>query len=350
MQGRQGVFRSWWKNGNSRILLLLLSGIIPAILTLPGQASEAESLATASDISRDPSDLPGPLPRRAPTLVRIDLQAREVDGKLTDGAIFRYWTFDGKVPGPFLRVRIGDTVEVHLRNDPGSRMVHSVDLHAAWGYSGGATLTQAVPGAEKVFTFRALNPGLYLYHCGTPVISQHIANGMYGLILVEPPGGLPKVDREFYFMQGEIYTSGSSGSSGSLVSDLSKILQAQPDYFVFNGSVGSLLRHPLRARVDQKVRIYFGNAGPNFSSNLHALGAIFERIYEDGSVATPPMENSCSIFVPAGGAGFVEFTPKVPGKYPLVDHFFARQEKGLGGELLVTGPLDPSIIHEGKAR
>ncbi|MDD4931880.1 MAG: multicopper oxidase domain-containing protein [Methylacidiphilaceae bacterium] len=320
-------------------------------MSLPlGRASETETRTLAADISRDPSDLPGPLPRRAPKLVRIDLQAREIEGRLTDGATFRYWTFDGKVPGPFLRIRVGDTVEVHLLNEPGSRMVHSVDLHAAWGYSGGATLTQAAPGAEKVFTFRALNPGLYLYHCGTPVISQHIANGMYGLILVEPAAGLPKADREFYFMQGEIYTSGPFGASGPLASDLSKILQAQPDYFVFNGSVGSLLRHPLRARVGQKVRIYFGNAGPNFSSNLHALGAIFERIYEDGSIATPPMENSCSIFVPAGGAGFVEFVPKVPGTYPLVDHFFARQEKGLGGELLVTGPLDPTIIHEGNAR
>lgn len=328
--------------------LLLLSGLL--LFGASGFSRAGGSGSEPVDVSRDPSDLPGPLPRRAPKLVRIDLRAQELDGRLSEGASFRYWTFDGKVPAPFLRVRVGDTVEVHLRNDPGSRMVHSVDLHAAWGYSGGAMLSQTIPGGEKVFTFRALNPGLYLYHCGTPVIAQHIANGMYGLILVEPPGGLPKVDREFYFMEGELYTTGPFGASGPQEPDLAKLLERKPDYYVFNGSVGSLVRHPLRARVGQRVRIFFGNAGPNFSSNLHALGAIFERVYEDGNVAMPPMENSCSIFVPAGGAGFVEFVPKVPGSYPLVDHFFAKQERGLGGNLMIDGALDPSIIHQGEAR
>lgn len=347
MKGQGWVGFAWRSVG---ILVLCLGSVVYAIHPAACRASESEAGVTAVEIDRDPSDLPGPLPRRGPKLVRIELQAREIEGRLTEGATFRYWTFDGKVPGPFLRVRVGDTVEVRLRNETGNRMVHSVDLHAAWGFSGGAMLSQTLPGMEKVFTFRALNPGLYLYHCGTSVIAQHIANGMYGLILVEPVGGLPKVDREFYFMQGEIYSSGPFGASGPQGSDLRKIIQAQPDYFVFNGSVGSLIRHPLRARVGQKVRIFFGNAGPSFSSNLHALGAIFERVYEDGSVENPPMENSCSIFVPAGGAGFVDFVPRVPGKYPLVDHFFAKQEKGLGGDLVVEGPMDPSIIHEGKAR
>ncbi|QSR85404.1 multicopper oxidase domain-containing protein [Methylacidimicrobium sp. B4] len=333
---------SWWVAG----ILLLLLGLISGNRPVACRAAEGG----VPDISREPTDLPGPLPRRAPKLVKIELVARELEGRLSDAATFHYWTFNGKVPGPFLRVRVGDTVEVRLRNDPSSRMVHSVDLHAAWGYSGGAMLSQTIPGGERGFTFRALNPGLYLYHCGTPVIAQHIANGMYGLILVEPPGGLPKVDKEFYFMEGEIYTSGPFGAAGPQEPDLAKVLERKPDYYVFNGSVGSLIRHPLQARVGQAVRIFFGNAGPNDSSNLHALGAIFERIYEDGSLATPPMENSCSIFVPAGGAGFVEFVPRVPGSYPLVDHFFAKQERGLGGSLVVEGPLDPSIIHEGKAR
>lgn len=333
---------SWPAAGILRLFLGLLLAGLPVIC----RAGES----AAADISRDPSDLPGPLPRRGPKLLRIDLLALETEGRLTDGSTFRYWTFGGKVPGPFLRVRVGDTLEVHLRNDPGCRMVHSIDLHAAWGDSGGAMLSQTLPGGEKTFTFRALNPGLYLYHCGTPVVAQHIANGMYGLILVEPSGGLPKVDREFYIMEGEIYTSGGFGASGFQEADFRKILEARPDYFVFNGSVGALVRHPLRAKVGRRIRIFFGNAGPSTSANLHALGAIFEKVYEDGSLASPPMENSCSIFAPSGGAGFVEFVPKVPGSYPLVDHFFFKQEKGLGGSLVVEGPADPSIIHEGAVR
>ncbi|MBW6415254.1 multicopper oxidase domain-containing protein [Methylacidiphilum fumariolicum] len=307
----------------------------------------ATSEQTIPDISRDPSDLPGLQGKRPPKLVKVTLHAIEVEGRLADGASFPYWTFNGKVPGPFLRVRVGDTLEIHLANDSTSRMVHSVDFHAAWGFSGGAAVTQTIPGQEKVFTFRALNPGLYLYHCGTPMVAQHIANGMYGLILVEPVGGLPKVDREFYIVEAEIYTSAPMGSHGPQTSDITKILRSEPEYFVFNGSVGALSRHPLRAKVGEKIRIYFGNAGPNFSSNLHLLGAVLEHVSPDGSVLSPLRENTCSLFIPAGGAGFVEFTPKVSGRYPLMDHFFARMEKGLGGELIVEGPSDPVVSHEG---
>ncbi|VVM07453.1 nitrite reductase (NO-forming) [Methylacidimicrobium cyclopophantes] len=327
------------------LLALALSFFAFAASADPPAASDG----AVPDISRDPSDLPGPLGKRPPKLVKVTLHTIEREGKLAEGASFPYWTFDGQVPGPFLRVRVGDTLEIHLANDPKSRMVHSVDFHAAWGFSGGAAATQTIPGQEKVFTFRALNPGLYLYHCGTPMVAQHIANGMYGLILVEPVGGLPKVDREFYVMEAEIYTSAPIGSRGPQTSDLTKILRSEPEYFVFNGSVGALSRHPLRANAGEKIRIYFGNAGPNFSSNLHLLGAVLEHISPDGSVLSPLRENTCSLFVPAGGSGFLEFAPKVSGRYPLMDHFFARMEKGLGGELIVEGPSDPAISHEGPA-
>jgi nitrite reductase (NO-forming) len=141
-----------------------------------------------ADISRDPADLPAPIGKREPQTVRVDLLSAEVEGRLAEGTTFGYWTFNGKVPGPFIRVRVGDTVDIHLKNSADSSMMHSVDFHAATGPGGGAAVLQVAPGEEKSMTWKALVPGLYVYHCATPMVAEHIANGMYGLILVEPEG------------------------------------------------------------------------------------------------------------------------------------------------------------------
>jgi nitrite reductase (NO-forming) len=168
----------------------------------------AKTDASAGPVSvvRLPTDLPGPIGKRGPQRVKVDLETTEVTGNLADGTTYHYWTFNNKVPGPFVRVRVGDTVEVKMKNHDDSAMMHNVDFHAVTGPGGGAKATEAAPGETRGFEFKALNPGLYVYHCATPTVAQHIANGMYGLILVEPEEGLPKVDREFYVMQGEIYT------------------------------------------------------------------------------------------------------------------------------------------------
>ena len=194
-----------------------------------------------ADISREPTDLPPPIGKREPQTVRVDLLSVEVEGRLAEGTTFGYWTFNGKVPGPFLRVRVGDTVDIHLKNSADSAMIHSVDFHAATGPGGGAAALQVDPGQEKSMTWKALVPGLYVYHCATPMVAEHIANGMYGLILVEPEDGLPKVDREFYVMQGEIYTDVPYGQHGSAEFSVEKLLSERPEYFVFNGSVGALI-------------------------------------------------------------------------------------------------------------
>jgi nitrite reductase (NO-forming) len=186
-------------------------------------------------ISREATDLPPPIGARAPQTVRVDLVSVELEGRLAEGTTFGYWTFNGKVPGPFLRVRVGDTVEVHLKNAADSSMIHSVDFHAATGPGGGATATQVDPGHEKMVKFKALVPGIYVYHCATPMVAHHIANGMYGLILVEPEGGLPPVDHELYVMQGEIYTEAPFGQRGSQEFSVEKLLNERPEYFVFNG-------------------------------------------------------------------------------------------------------------------
>jgi nitrite reductase (NO-forming) len=299
-----------------------------------------------SDIVRDPTDLPGPIGVREPKTVRIDLEAVEVEGQLADGTTYKYWTFNGQVPGPFFRVRVGDTIEVHMKNNTTSTMAHSVDFHAVTGPGGGATMTQTKPGEETMFTAKALNPGLFVYHCATPMVAEHIANGMYGMILVEPEEGLPPVDREFYVMQGEIYTKEAFGSTGMLTENPQALLNEDPEYLVFNGAVGGLTdQKPLKANVGETVRIFFGVGGPNFTSSFHVIGEIFDRVYDQASLTSPALTNVQTTSVPPGGATMVEFGLDVPGRYILVDHALSRMQRGLAGYLIADGPENPEIIN-----
>jgi nitrite reductase (NO-forming) len=305
----------------------------------------AQTLVEA-DISREPTDLPGPIGKREPRTVRVDLLSVEVEGRLAQATTFGYWTFNGKVPGPFLRVRVGDTIDIHLKNSAESAMIHSVDFHAATGPGGGAASLQVDPGQEKSMTWKALVPGLYVYHCATPMVAEHIANGMYGLILVEPEEGLPHVDHEFYVMQGEIYTDSPFGQHGSQEFSVEKLLSEHPEYFVFNGSVGALSRlHPLHAKVGETVRIFFGVGGPNFTSSFHVIGEIFDKVYMLGGLQAPPLQGIQTTTVAPGGAVIVDFKVDVPGNYTLVDHALARAERGLVGILSVEGPANPDIYN-----
>jgi nitrite reductase (NO-forming) len=300
---------------------------------------------TGADIIRDPAEVPPPIGPREPRTVRIDLETIEIEGQLADGTTFMYWTFNGRVPGPFYRVRVGDTIEVTLKNLTNSTMPHSVDFHAVTGPGGGAVMTQTPPGGETTFTARAINPGLYVYHCATPMVAQHIANGMYGLILVEPEEGLPEVDREFYVMQGELYTNEAFGSTGLLTENIEALLDENPEYLFFNGAVGALTEElPLRANVGETVRIYFGVGGPNFTSSFHVIGEIFDRVYNQASLTSPALTDVQTTLVPAGGATVVEFGLEVPGQYVLVDHALSRSQKGLAGHLIVEGPENPEIF------
>jgi len=301
---------------------------------------------TGADIVRDPTEIPAPIGPREPQTVRIDLETVEIEGQLADGTTFNYWTFNGKVPGPFYRVRVGDTIEVHLKNLTNSTMAHSVDFHAVTGPGGGATMTQTLPGEETTFTAKALNPGLFVYHCATPMVAQHIANGMYGLILVEPEEGLPSVDREFYVMQGEVYTNEAFGSTGLLTENIQALLNENPEYLVFNGAVGALTEQkPLKANVGETVRIFFGVGGPNFTSSFHVIGEIFDRVYDQASLTSPALTNVQTTLVPPGGATMVEFGLEVPGNYILVDHALARLQRGLAGYLVVDGAANPEVFN-----
>ncbi len=305
----------------------------------------------AVSIVRNPSDLPPPIGNREPTTVVVNITAVEVNGQLADGTTYHYMTFDGQVPGPMIRILVGDTVEVNLKNDPTSHLSHSIDLHSVTGPGGGAVYTQTLPGAESGFTFKALQPGLYVYHCATASIGQHISSGMYGLVLVEPIGGLPPVDREFYVMQGEIYTAQPFGTKGHLDFSYEKMLDEDAEYFVFNGAAGALTtdENALRANVGETVRIYFGVGGPNAISSFHVIGDIFDKVYNLASVTSAPLTDVQTTLVPSGGATIVEFKLDVPGRYILVDHALSRLERGLVGFLYAEGEADHSIFYSESA-
>lgn len=298
------------------------------------------------NVVRDPTDLPGPIGARGPRRIKVDLETVEVTGQLADGATYHYWTFNRKVPGPFIRVKVGDTVEVKLKNHDDSMVQHNVDFHAVTGPGGGAKATDAAPGESRGFEFKALNPGLYVYHCATPMVAQHIANGMYGLILVEPEGGLPKVDREFYVMQGEIYTEKAFGAKGHLEESYDKLVSERPEYFIFNGTTEALKKTPLKAKVGETVRVYFGVGGPNYTSSFHVIGEIFDKAYNLGSLTADPLKDVQTITTPPGGASVVDFKLEVPGNYILVDHALSRVERGLAGILSVEGPDNPTVFKD----
>ena len=317
--------------------------------------NHAEDTAPAADpVSADavsvvlaPDNMPGPIGDRAPETIDIELVAQEVDGVLANGTTYTYWTFNGTVPGPMIRVRVGDTVNLTLKNDATSSFAHSIDLHAVTGPGGGAVYTQTLPGEETVFTFKALNVGVYVYHCATPSVAHHISNGMYGLIVVEPEGGLPEVDREFYVMQGELYTAQSFGTAGHLGFDYQAMLDEDPEYFIFNGSTTALTADEtaLRANVGETVRIFMGVGGPNFTSSFHVIGEIFDRVYNLASLTSAPLTDVQTVLVPPGGAAVVEFGLEVPGRYILVDHVLSRLQRGLAGFLFVEGEEAPEIFH-----
>ncbi len=299
------------------------------------------------DIARNPNDIPAPIERTEPTLVKIELTAKEVISEMAQGTAINYWTFDGQIPGPFLRVREGDMVELTLHNHPTSLHHHSIDLHAVTGPGGGAAATTVAPGESKTITFKALRSGLYVYHCAEPNAANHMTHGMYGLILVEPTKGLPKVDKELYVMQGEFYTSGTLGRKGLQLFDAQAMLEGTPQYVVFNGRTKAL-SEGMSGEVGQTVRLFVGNGGVNLISNFHAIGEIFDRVYREGDLESEPAKNLQTTLIPAGGAAMVEFDLNYPGNYVLVDHALARVDRGAWGLLRVSGLPQPGVF-EGTA-
>ena len=327
----------------------------------PAATASAEAPAAASDsqaAAETPSselpvidaivthapEVPPPTDRDHPAKVRVKMETVEKTMTMEDGVEYHYWTFNGDVPGQMIRVREGDTVEVEFSNNPSSTVPHNVDFHAATGPGGGAEATFTAPGHTSTFSFKALQAGLYIYHCAVAPVGMHIANGMYGLILVEPKEGLPKVDKEFYIVQGDFYTKGKKGAQGLQPFDMDKAIAEQPEYVVFNGHVGSIAGdNALKAKTGETVRMYVGNGGPNLVSSFHVIGEIFDKVYVEGGKLIN--ENVQSTLIPAGGAAMIEFKVDVPGSYTVVDHsLFRAFNKGALGQLKVEGDENPEIM------
>ncbi len=308
----------------------------------------AADLPVEVAVLTDAPNVPPFIGRMKPAKVIVNLEVTEVTKRLADGVDYTFWTFGGAVPGKFIRVREGDVVEFHLNNHPGSKMPHNIDLHAVTGPGGGAASTFTAPGHSSQFTFTALRSGLYVYHCATAPVPMHISNGMYGMIFVQPKEGWAPADREYYVMQGDIYTQGRNGEPGLQIFDNVKAVDEHPTYIVFNGAVGSLVGDKaLQAKVGETVRIYFGVGGPNITSSFHIIGEIFDRVYTEGGMKYV-QENVQTTLVPAGGSTIVDFKVEVPGTFILVDHSLTRAfNKGALGMLKVTGPETP-VIYSGK--
>lgn len=309
--------------------------------------SVAEQLPVIQAVLTHAPNVPPQITRNYPAKVIVNLETQEKVMRMADGVDYMFWTFGGEVPGKFIRIREGDEVEFNLSNSPDSKMPHNIDLHAVTGQGGGAASSFTAPGHTSTFSFKALNPGLYVYHCATAPVGMHIGNGMYGLIMVEPKEGMPKVDREYYVMQGDFYTKGKYGDAGLQPFDMEKAIKEQPDYVVFNGSVGALNgEKAITAKVGERVRLFVGNGGPNMVSSFHVIGEIFDKVYVEGG----KLENNNvqTTLVPAGGSAITEFKVDVPGTFIIVDHsIFRAFNKGALGMLKVTGPED-KIIYSGK--
>lgn len=356
---------------------------------IPGNALAVDT----KEISKRADDIPPPITRSENTLVEISLDTQELVAEIAPGVTYKYWTFNGTVPGPMLRVKEGDDVRITLHHGTGGQKhgafnvqgfptmadaeafletnianaaethvddghahsamgdshaaeghsTHSVDLHAVTGPGGGAMLSQVGHDGPKTFQFKATHPGVYVYHCASPHVPTHIANGMYGLIVVEPTEGLKPVDKEFYVMQSDFYTKGVFGQKGHQEYSLENLLNEKPTYFTFNGRVGGLTGdRALKAKVGDRIRMYVG-VGSHVSSNFHIIGEIFDNLYLYGAITNEPLHHVQTTIVPAGGAIMIEFTVDIPGKYLLVDHSLTRSiDKGALAELIVEGEEKPN--------
>jgi nitrite reductase (NO-forming) len=313
-----------------------------------GEAKSDPVQGQENAVLTDAPNVPPPITRTHATKVTVKLEVHELVKRMSDGVDYTFWTFGGSVPGKFIRIRHGDEVEFHLMNRPDSKMPHNIDLHAVTGPGGGAAASFTAPGHESVFSFKAINPGLYVYHCATAPVGMHIANGMYGLIYVQPKTPLPPVDREYYVMQSEFYTKGPYGEAGIQPFSMEKALKEDADYVVFNGSVGSIAGDKaLAARAGERVRLFVGNGGPNLVSSFHVIGEIFDNVYTEGGIL-PTQHQVQTTVIPAGGSAIVDFATEVPGSYILVDHsIFRAFNKGAVGMIKVEGP-ENTLVYSGK--
>ncbi len=326
----------------------------PASNTEPGASSGPPELAAAKDIdvdriAADPTDVPPPVDWDEPRRHEISMTCEEVIAEIDPGVTFRYMTFDGQIPGPMVRVRRGDTIHLTLENQIESSYPHNIDFHAVFGPGGGAEHTSIATGETAEIEFSLEYPGVHIYHCAIPNMDHHISAGMYGAILVEPEEGLPEVDRELYFGQNELYTTGKAGQAGHHEFDFDAVKAENPTYVTFNGEPNAFTPDkygPIELEKNDRVRIYLANGGPNLISSWHAIGNVWETLYRDGDLVSEPDRYVETVPVAPGTVTAAEIDTPVPGPIKLVDHSLTRTlRKGSLALLNVEGEEEPEIYN-----
>ena len=324
----------------------LAEGKLPPLGVTKGLPAAHQKLPVEKAILGFAPNVPPPITRRTPALIKVDMTFETTTMPLTRKYKYDFWTICGSCPGPMIRTRVGDVIQVTVKNNDTSGMPHNIDFHSVMGPGGGAPLLLADQGKSKTAHFKMMVPGLYVYHCAAAPIPLHINNGMYGLILVEPEGGLPAVDKEYYIMQSEFYVEPPEKGSNVATAAYDMGLREDAEVVVFNGREGSLTdKEYLSCKVNDRVRMYVGNGGPNLISSFHAIGAIFDKLYREGDLISPPARGVQTTLIPPGGAAVVEMVPETPGTLTLVDHALFRLDKGCVGFLQVHGEPNPEIYH-----
>ncbi|WP_059053299.1 multicopper oxidase domain-containing protein [Paenibacillus senegalimassiliensis] len=305
-----------------RGLVLVISALImitAAWLAISPGSDEAEEDLTALPEAQRINQAPvSPVIQRDGNVVRIEMTAQRTDIEISQDVIYNAWTFNGIVPGPVLRVKQGDLLQFTLVNmDP--EMPHSMDFHAVHA-APSRKFIEIMPDEQGTFEYSADTPGVFMYHCGASPVLLHVANGMYGTIIVEPEDGYEtdhEIDQTYTLVQSEWYAE----------NDLDDFQHGDPEYVVFNGDDFSLKEKPLLAKVGDKVRLYVMNAGPNHVSSFHVVGTTFDRVYLDGNPQNV-LYGMQTVLIPAGGGAVVEFTVTEAGDYPVLTHQLNDAFKG----------------------
>jgi len=315
--------------------------------TEPPELDDAKS-TDIDRIAADPRDIPAPIDRDTPETVSVELETEELVAEVEPGVTFTYMTFNGRVPGPMVRARVGDTIDLTIRNDESNSMTHNVDFHACRGPGGGAEATNVAPGEEKHLQFKVTYPGAFIYHCAVANVDYHISSGMFGIILVEPGAGLPEVDHEFYLGQHELYTSGQTGQEGHHEFDFGRMAMEDPTYVLMNGEKYAITPDnydEMRVETGDTARVFFGVGGPNKISSFHPIGSVWDEVWEQGALASDPDRYVQTTPVLPGSACVTTMSFPVPGGFKLVDHALSRvARKGALAVVTAEGAEDPEIF------
>jgi nitrite reductase (NO-forming) len=292
--------------------------------------------ANAQQLAEAHEAVDATLPRLvAADVVKVHMTLKDMTIEIAPGVKYNTWSFDGHgAPGPIVHVRQGQTVEMTLTN--GGAIPHSIDFHAA-RIAPNIAFKDVMPGDSFTFRFTANDPGVYMYHCGTKPVLAHIANGMYGAIVVEPKVPLPKADREYVLVASEWYMN-SDGIKTPASLDMGKARAVLPDWTTFNGYANQYVTHPLTADPGDTVRFWVVAAGPSLDTNFHVVGTILNRAWVNGDLTNPPQQGVQTVLVPAGGGAVFDVAIDEEGLYPFVSHAFAHVDLGQVGLLKVGNP------------